>query len=148
MKRASSIVTPDSDECAFCAYLDGTRPYTIVARTADVAVMVTREQRGIPHVLVVPTAHFETLLDLPDRTATALMLAVRQSARAIDTAYRRPAIAVWQNNGIQAEQTIGHVHFHVAGTKDGGGTDRGTVQELGLDATQKIADRLQPALHL
>ena len=68
------------------------------------------------------------------------------AARAIDAAFGRPGIAIWQNNGLAANQTIPHVHFHVAGTLPGGDTDRGQVEELSLAATDGIARLLEPHL--
>jgi histidine triad (HIT) family protein len=80
------------------------------------AVLVTREQRGISHVLVMPVIHRESILDVTDQEAGALMEVIRRAARAIDWADGRPGIAIWQNNGLPAHQTIPHLHFHVAGT--------------------------------
>ena len=148
MKCDSALEVPVNQVCAFCAYLSGLRPYTIIANSGDIAVLVTREQRGVPHVLVVPVRHVETILDLADTEAGALMLSIRRAAQAINDAYHRPGIAIWQNNGIAANQTIGHLHFHVAGTLDAGGTDWGKVEELPLDATESIGRRLRPYLHL
>ncbi|WP_459974327.1 HIT family protein [Nocardioides pyridinolyticus] len=69
---------------------------------------------------------------------------VRRSARAIDAVEQRPGISVWQNNGVDAHQAIPHLHFHVAGTVDGGGTEWDEVHELSVDETDAIADRLRP----
>jgi histidine triad (HIT) family protein len=148
VKSKHSLEVPSKDNCAFCAYLSRQRAYTIVAEKNKIAVLVTREQRGIPHVLVIPTRHVETILDLADREAGALMCAIRQTARAIDEAYQRPGIAIWQNNGVPASQTINHLHFHVAGTLDKGGTDWGEVEELSVEMTDKIGDKLRPYLHI
>ena len=136
---------PDDGDCAFCAYLDGSRPYTVLARDETVAVLVTREQRGVSHLLVVPVRHAPTILDLRDAEANALMTWLRRAAGAIDRAERRPGIAVWQNNGAAAGQAIGHFHFHVAGTLPEGGTTFGQVPELELDDTEGIAERLRHA---
>lgn len=136
---------PTDGDCAFCAYLDGSRPYTVLARTEDVAVLVTREQRGISHLLIVPVRHAPTLLDLTDAEADAVMTWLRKAATAIDRADRRPGIAVWQNNGVTAGQAISHFHFHVAGTLPGGGTTFGNVPELDLESTEAIAARLKKA---
>lgn len=139
----SAIRLPDVQPCAFCAYLDGTRPFTFVARNETTAVLVTQEQRGKPHLLVIPTAHRETILDLTEVECSALMIEVRDAARAIDAAYHRPGISVWQNNGEPASQSIRHVHFHVAGTLDAGGTEWGEVKELPLTETELIAKRIR-----
>jgi histidine triad (HIT) family protein len=140
-----NIEVPDDENCAFCAYLQGDRPYTILFRSELVATLVTREQRGVSHLLVIPTRHCQTILDLTDEESTAVMNEIRRSARIIDLADQRPGIAIWQNNGIPANQTIGHLHFHVAGTLEDGGTDWGNVPELSVADTESIAEKLRHA---
>lgn len=145
MNNDGNIEVPLDGDCAFCAYLRGSRPYTIFHRDELTATLVTREQRGISHLLVIPIRHCATILDLTESESAALMREIRHSARAIDLADRRPGIAIWQNNGIPAAQTIGHLHFHVAGTLDGGGTEWGEVPELSITETDAIADKLRRA---
>lgn len=140
------IQVPDADRCAFCDYLAGRRDFTVLRRDSDTATLVTREQRGRGHVLVVPVRHRPTILDLTPWEAAAVMEQVVAAARAIDAAFGRPGIAIWQNNGVDANQTIPHVHFHVAGTLPGGNTDRGRVEELSVAATDGIARLLEPHL--
>lgn len=111
-------------------------------------MLVTREQRGLPHLLVVPVAHRPTILDLSDSEIAALAIGVRAAAQAISDAYARPGIAVWQNNGIPAHQAIAHVHFHVAGTLPEGGTEWGEVSEEPLEQTDAIAGIIVPHLNL
>ncbi|MGO6727258.1 HIT family protein [Rhizobium ruizarguesonis] len=144
MKNSSSIVTPVQPSCAFCAYLEKRRPFTFVFRDSDIAIMVTREQRGEPHLLVIPTRHVETLLDISDHEASRLSIGVRDTAKAIAREFLPRGISVWQNNGTSASQSVGHVHFHVAGTLEKGGTEWGSVPELPLTATEEIAVRLRP----
>jgi len=147
MTGATCIQMPESDgPCAFCAYLSGEREYAIAVRGALVAVLVTQEVRGEPHLLVVPIRHCETVLDLSDNEVAEVMMAVRDVAQAIDSEYCRPGIAVWQNNGAPAHQAIGHMHVHVAGTIDGGGTRWGEVSERPLAEAQEVAQRLRPKL--
>lgn len=138
----NSIDLPEGGECAFCAYIRGGRPYTVLWREEHVVVLVTREQRGISHLLVLPTRHIPTLLDLPEKIAEDLMVALRDAARTVDRASERPGVAVWQNNGTAAHQAIPHLHFHVAGTLPDGGTDFGHVPELSVSTTDRIGRRL------
>lgn len=139
-----SIITPEPIPCAFCAYLRNERPFTFVFRDAHIAILVTREQRGHPHLLVIPIRHVETILGISDQEAAQLGIGVRNSAIAIEQEYKPSGISVWQNNGTSASQSIGHVHFHVAGTLAEGGTEWGDVRELSLEETEKIAVRLRP----
>lgn len=142
----SAIEVPRPDECSFCEYLAGRRRYTILTRDELAATLVTREQRGVAHVLVIPVAHRETVLDLTDDEAAAVMLGVRAAARAVARAESPLGISVWQNNGVAANQSVPHVHVHVAGTLPNGGTKWGPVPRLGLDDTDAIAARLRPFL--
>ena len=143
---SNNLDVPDTERCAFCDYLSGARPYTVLARTDLVAILVTREQRGDSHLLILPVTHRPTLLDLTPAESRAVMAGVVESARAVDASAGRPGIAVWQNNGVPANQTIPHVHFHVAGTLPGGGTERGEVAELSVGETDRLAAKLRPFL--
>lgn len=142
MTSGSAIQLPEGGDCAFCAYLRNERPYTIISRTADTATFVTREQRGNPHLLVLPVRHVPTILELTDAEAASVAISVRNAAILIDRAYSKPGIAIWQNNGISAGQAINHVHFHVAGTLDIGGTEFGDVEEISVEETDRIAEKL------
>lgn len=140
-----SIDVPVEDRCAFCDYLSGRRPYTVVRRNDLSAIFVTQEQRGRSHVLVVPTSHRRTILDVLPNEACAVMKDVIDVAKAIESTEEPEGIAIWQNNGLAADQKIAHVHFHVAATLPGGGTERGYVDEISLAETDEIASRLRSA---
>jgi histidine triad (HIT) family protein len=140
----SHLVLPDAYPCAFCDYLCGARPYTVLHREPDAAVLVTREQRGVSHLLVVTTRHVPSILELERSEAHAVIDLVRKAAAAIDEVDKRPGISIWQNNGVDANQAIPHLHFHVAGTVDGGGTEWDKVRELSVAETDAVAARLRP----
>ncbi|WP_129668048.1 HIT family protein [Phytoactinopolyspora endophytica] len=138
-----SLVLPINDPCPFCEYLSGRRPYTIVERDQITATLVTREQRGQGHVLVVPVEHRETILDLRPHEADALITSVRRAARLVKEAFEAEGIAIWQKNGVPAYQTVPHTHFHVAATLPNGGTHWGPVPTMSIEETDAIARRLR-----
>ena len=109
-------------------------------------MLVTFEQRGQGHVLVVPIEHRETLFELTSSEASAVIRTTIRAARAIRAAFDPDGIAVWQNNGVAAHQSVPHVHMHVAGTLPTGGTAMGRVPRLTIEQTDSIADRLRPFL--
>lgn len=67
-------------------------------------------------------------------------------AKAIEATEHPDCLAIWQNNGVPADQTIAHLHFHVAGTLPSGGTERDEVDEVSLAETDEIGHRLRLAL--
>ena len=140
------LLVPPSLPCSFCDYLSGVRPYTILERSELIAIFVTYEQRGQGHVLVLPCEHRVTLLELTPLERGAVMEGVVRVTRAVVGAFDPEGVAVWQNNGIPANQTVPHVHFHVAGTLPGGGTKWGPVERLAVAETERIAERLRAHL--
>jgi histidine triad (HIT) family protein len=72
---------------------------------------------AIGHVLVAPRAHVETLADADDAVATAVMLAVRDIARAMPAALGADGTFVLQNNRIS--QSVPHLHVHVVPRRKG-----------------------------
>ena len=140
------FVLPPSSPCAFCEYLAGERPYTILDRNDVTALLVTYEQRGRGHILVVPVRHRETILQLEGPEQAAVMSDVVRATAAIVGAFDPEGVAVWQNNGIPAHQSVPHLHFHVAGTLPDGGTEWGDVPALTVAQTDAIADQLRPHL--
>jgi histidine triad (HIT) family protein len=140
------LVLPQLDPCSFCSYLAGTQRYTILDRDDVTALLVTYEQRGLGHVLVIPVRHRVTILDLDAGERSGVMDGVARATAAIVGAFDPEGVAVWQNNGIPAHQSVPHVHVHVAGTLPGGGTNWGQVPRLDIDQTDAIAARLRPHL--
>lgn len=121
-------------------------PYTILEHDEITATLVTFEQRGQGHVLVIPIRHLSTIIDLTPNEQWAVMDAVVRATQSIIGAFDPTGVAVWQNNGIPAHQTVPHVHVHVAGTLEGGGTQWGAVERLAPSITDQIAARLHPHL--
>jgi histidine triad (HIT) family protein len=68
------------------------------------------------------------------------------AAESIVGAFDPEGVAVWQNNGIPAHQSVPHVHVHVAGTLPEGGTNWGDVARLTVAETDAIGARLRPYL--
>lgn len=140
------LVLPPSSPCSFCKYLADERPYTILDRNDVTAMLVTYEQRGRGHILVIPVRHRETILELTPEESSALMADVVRATKSIVGAFDPEGVAVWQNNGIPAHQSVPHVHVHVTGTLPEGGTNWGAAERLTVAATDAIAEQLRPHL--
>ena len=65
------------------------------------------------HVIVATRTPFQTLLDMDEDTAAALMRAAWKIARAVQAAFAPDGITVLQANGAAGWQTVPHAHLHV-----------------------------------
>jgi len=65
------------------------------------------------HTLVIPTTHYENLLQMPLPEVSRLYSIVPIVAKAVVSAVKADGFNVGQNNGIAANQIVPHVHVHV-----------------------------------
>lgn len=65
------------------------------------------------HTLVIPREQAETIFDLSQSAAAALMDTTRKVAAAVKKALGCPGVMLVQLNGPAAGQSIPHVHFHI-----------------------------------
>ena len=137
---------PLLEPCPFCAFLARERPYALLETGAAASIMVTQEQRGTPHLLVITNSHCPTLLDLAVDDAAAVMQATVRAGKAVAAAYDPPGIGVWQNNGRASNQTVPHFHVHLCGTWPDAPPIWGEVTPISLQEAEAIADRLRPHL--
>jgi histidine triad (HIT) family protein len=104
------------DDCLFCRIVAGKLPATVVYEDDHVMAINDVFPRAPFHVLVVPRKHVARLSDLEDEPLGGRLLqAVRRVARqgGVGDNFR-----LVLNNGDQAGQAVGHLHFHVLGCRE------------------------------
>jgi histidine triad (HIT) family protein len=99
--------------CIFCSILAGKLPSAQVHRDPDFLVIMDKYPINRGHVLVIPTKHYDTLLQMPAAEVGKLYAAVPAVAKAVVSAVGADGFNVGQNNGIAANQIVPHVHVHV-----------------------------------
>jgi histidine triad (HIT) family protein len=126
--EASSVFNhaPDGYDCPFCRLGRGldtsaSSREDIVYRNADVLAFVpsSRWPNNPGHVLVIPTAHYENVYDLPPELATPIQRVVRAVALAFKEAYRCQGVSIRQHNEPAGQQDAWHYHQHVFPRYDG-----------------------------
>jgi histidine triad (HIT) family protein len=97
--------------CTFCRVIAGQLASATVM--ADEAVVAFLDHRPLfpGHVLVMPRAHVETLMDLPAGELEPLFAAAQRLARAVEEAMAADGIFVAVNNRVS--QSVPHLHVHV-----------------------------------
>jgi histidine triad (HIT) family protein len=105
--------------CTFCQIVRGEIAAHIVHRDTEVIAFLDRAPLVHGHVLVMPTAHVETLDDLPDALVAPVFGAVRRTSIAVQKALRAEGSFVATNTRIS--QSVPHVHVHVVPRSKGDG---------------------------
>ena len=103
-------------ECLFCAIVAGDIPSTQVLETDRILAFRDIDPQAPTHVLIIPKAHYPDVAALAAEDA-ALLGEVIDAARQVAAAegVAEAGYRVVFNTGVQAGQTVPHVHGHVLG---------------------------------
>jgi histidine triad (HIT) family protein len=104
---------PSHDACPYCEYLAGKSACAFVHRDGEVAAFMNRSQYERGAVLLIPNEHVESILDLDAALMSALFGSAQRIARAMVECFGAVGLNMFQNNGIQAGQSIAHYHIHL-----------------------------------
>jgi histidine triad (HIT) family protein len=105
-------------DCVFCQVIDGAGASTIVDEPEVVAFLDTSPVfKG--HVLVLPRAHHETLVDVPADLLVPLFSTVQRIQVAVMRAVEAKGTFVAMNNVVS--QSVPHLHVHVVPRTKGDG---------------------------
>ena len=133
--------------CVFCEVVAGDLAASTVLDEPDVVAFLDRTPVFKGHVLVVPRAHHETLLDLPADLLEPLFTAVQRVQRAVLAALGAQGAFVAMNNVVS--QSVPHLHVHVVPRTKGDGL-RGffwpRVKYDGDDERDAYASRIRAEL--
>ena len=138
------------DSCAFCEYLAGTRPCAFVRRTDAVASFVNLRQYERGALLVVPTRHASTVLDLHPDIVGLVHAEAALLGRALVRAFGATGLNIFQNNGVDAGQHVAHFHTHVVPRYPGSDPTRiylqGDFEPVPMSEQETIARSVRSAL--
>ena len=98
-------------KCLFCSIAAGETPAVIVLDTPEVLAFLDHRPLFYGHTLVLPRAHIETLLDLPEPFIGPFFLDVQRVTAAVTAAMEAQGTFVAENNVVS--QSIPHLHVHV-----------------------------------
>lgn len=102
-----------SKSCIFCSIISGQEPSVQIHREIGFLVLMDKYPINPGHALVMPTKHYETVLQMPPAEVGKLYSLVPPIAKAIISAVKADGFNVGQNNGIAANQIVPHVHVHI-----------------------------------
>ncbi len=101
------------EKCPFCRIVNGKEKRDTVSDTDTIAVLTPLKPVTQGHVLVIPKFHCENILDIPGDSLSDLIIVVQKEAKRIIGINEVTGINIVSNNGLDAGQSIFHLHIHV-----------------------------------
>ena len=98
-------------DCLFCKIIAGELDATIVHEDSECVAFLDIKPLFHGHTLLVPKAHHETLIDLPEENIGHLFSTAKMLARAVQDAMDATGTFVAMNNKVS--QSVPHLHVHV-----------------------------------
>ena len=112
---------PIRDPCPLCATAtrgswtyEGRDQESAIITFNDLALAFVRDDRIDGYSFVIPRRHVPLITDLTADEARDVMALITTVAAAIIDECAPDGLNVFQNNGLVANQSVPHVHFHLA----------------------------------
>ena len=102
----------ESEPCLFCAIIAGQIPSETVFEDDTTIAFKDIHPKAKVHVLIVPKEHYSDVAQLAEADPSELAHIVQVAQRIADDAFHGAYRLVF-NTGLDAGQTIFHVHAHV-----------------------------------
>jgi histidine triad (HIT) family protein len=107
------------DDCIFCKIIDGKIPSWKIFENENVYAFLDINPVNEYHTLVVPKAHYKDIFDVPEDTLKELIGAVKSVVTLLDKKLGIQNIQIINSSGVEAQQDVFHIHFHVVPRKTG-----------------------------
>ena len=137
------------EDCIFCKIVKGDIPCFKVYEDERVLAFEDVNPISEGHTLIIPKAHAENIWEISRQDLTAIHLASKKIADAINEVLNPAGVAVLQLNGRGVNQVVMHYHLHLIPRVSGGPELKMTAWELipgDMDAIKQTADRIAAAM--
>ena len=101
------------DDCIFCKLANGVFPTNSIYEDEDFNVILDAGPATKGHALILPKEHYANLFELPDETASKVMVLAKKMATHMKEKLNCDGFNLVQNNGPCAGQTVFHFHYHL-----------------------------------
>jgi histidine triad (HIT) family protein len=104
---------PMSEHCTFCDLIQGAAEVSVCHEDSESIAFMDIQPVNAGHVLVVPRAHYESLLDVPEEVGAHLFKVTMRLASAIRKVTGSNDMNIVVNSGAAAGQDEPHYHVHI-----------------------------------
>lgn len=101
------------DDCIFCKIANGEIPSKTLYEDERFRVILDLGPAARGHALVIPKEHASDLYELPEETASQVLVLAKKIAARMADKLHCDGLNLIQNNGEAAGQTVPHFHLHM-----------------------------------
>ena len=101
------------EDCIFCKLANGEIPTNAIYEDDDFKVILDMGPATKGHALILPEEHYANLFELPEETASKVMVLAKRQATKMKERLNCQGFNLVQNNGECAGQTVMHFHYHL-----------------------------------
>lgn len=109
------------DNCIFCKIANGEIPSKTLYEDEEFRVILDLGPATKGHALILPKNHYANLYELPDETASKVLVLAKKQAALMTQKLECDGFNLVQNNGEAAGQTVMHFHVHLIPRYQGDG---------------------------
>lgn len=109
--------------CIFCEIIGGAAEVSVCYEDSSTLAFMDIQPVNLGHTLVVPRAHYESLLDLPPDLGMHLFEVATELGPAIRKVSGADGMNIVVNSGAAAGQDVFHYHVHLIPRREGDGFD-------------------------
>lgn len=101
------------EDCIFCKIANGEIPSKTLYEDEAFRVILDLGPATKGHALILPKEHAANLCELPEETASAVLVLAKKMAVTMVEKLHCDGLNLVQNNGEVAGQTVPHFHLHI-----------------------------------
>ncbi len=130
--------------CLFCKIANKEISADVIGENEDAVALLDIRPLAPGHTMVIPKAHAETILELPDEKIEGVFLLVKQMTEKLAKALSPDGFTLGMNHGKNAGQAIDHLHIHIIPRfkGDGGGSIHTIVDNPPKESLEEIKKKI------
>ena len=100
-------------DCLFCKIIAKKIPAEVMYEDAYALGFLDVHPRAPGHTMIIPKAHAENILDLPEAEVAPLFSAVRHMTNVLQKVFQPDGFTIGINHGKASGQAVEHLHIHI-----------------------------------
>lgn len=123
MRHAKIKKGGNTVDCIFCKIVKGESKSWKVYENESVYAFLDINPVNEYHTLIIPKRHYKAIFDIPEDELKEIMSVVKKLAVLYNTKLGIKNVQIINSSGVEAQQDVFHIHFHLVPRKSGDNQD-------------------------